>query len=85
MDVSQNGDFEKQASDRQRNFEWIIDNANQSQVRRNKSDDRIRDAVDSAFIADEKRMHDAVLTAMNDVFIPGVERPVRLITASSGN
>ena len=85
MDVSENGDLEKQASDRHRNFEWLIDNTNQGQVIGKNLDDRIREAVDSAVIVDKKRMHDATLTAMIDVFIPRVEGAVRLITGSSRN
>ena len=47
------------------------------------TDDRIRNAVDSAVFVVENRMHDAILTAMNNVVIPRVEMAVRLITGSS--
>ena len=47
------------------------------------TDDRIENPVDSAVISIENRMHDAVLTANNNVIIPTVEMTVRSISGSS--
>ena len=85
MGVTENENSEQQASGRHRDFERIIDDASQNQVIGNNTDDRSRDVVDSAVIAVENLMHDAILTAMNDVVIPRVEIAVRSITGSSGN
>ena len=85
MGVAENENLEQQANGHHRDFERIIDNASQNQVIGNNTDDRIRDAVDSAVIAVENRMHDVILTAMNDMVIPRVEMAVRSITGSSGN
>ena len=49
------------------------------------TDYRIKEAAHSAFNAVKNRMHDAILTAMNDVVIPRVEKAARSITGSSGN
>ena len=59
--------LQQQAYGRHRNFERIVDNASQNQVIGNNTDDKLRDAVDSAVIAVENCMHDAILTATNDV------------------
>ena len=80
-----NETLEPQANGRLKNFEKIVDTASQNQVIRNNNDDKIRDAVDSAVIAVENRIYDAILTAMNDVVIPRVEMAVKSITSSSGN
>ena len=85
MGVSGNGNLEEQASGHHRDFERIVDNASQNQVIGNNTDDKIRDAVDSVVIVVENRMHDAILTAINDVVIPQVEMTVRPITRTPGN
>ena len=46
--------------------------------------DRIRKAVDNAVMTVANRMHDAMLTAINNVQIPRVEMVVRSITESLG-
>ena len=85
MGETENENLEQQADDRHRYFERIVDNASQNQIIGNNTFDRIRDALDSAVIAVENRMHDAILTALNDVVIPRVEMTVRSISGSSGN
>ena len=57
--------------------------ANQNQVLGNNIDDKSRKAVDSAVKTVENCMHDAILTAMDNVVIPRVEMAVRSITGSS--
>ena len=66
-------------------FERIVDSASQNQVIGGNTDDRFRNAVDSAVIAVENGMQYAILTAMNNVVIPRVEMAARSITGSSGN
>ena len=85
MGMTENKKLEQQASGRHRNFEMIVENASENQFIGNKTDDRIRDAVDSAVMAVENRMHDAILTAVNDVVIPRVEMAVISSTGSSRN
>ena len=77
--------LESQAQDHRECFERIIDSASQNQVRGSNTDDRIRNAVDSAVIVVENCMHDAILTAMDNVVIPQVDMAARSITGSSGN
>ena len=74
--VSENQNIRKQASGRHRDFQRILDTASQNQVIGNNTDDKIRDAVDSAAIAVENLMHDAILTALNDIVFPRVEMAV---------
>ena len=68
--VSENQNSEEQAGDRHRCFERIVDTASQNQVKANNTDDKIRDAVDSAVIAIENLMLEAILTALNDIVFP---------------
>ena len=69
MGVSETENLEQQASGRHRDFERIVDNASQNQVIGVNTDDRIIDAVNSAVIAVENRMHDAIFTGINGVVI----------------
>ena len=84
MTVSVNENLERQNSGRHRYFEKIVHIESQNQVIGKNTDDRGRDAVDSAVNAVENRMHDAISTALNDVVIARVEMAVRSITGSSG-
>ena len=79
-----NGSLEKQANGRHEDSGGIVDSASQNQVIGSNTDDRIKNAVDSAFIAVENCMYDAILTAMNNVVVPRVDMVVRSITGSSG-
>ena len=51
MGVTENESLEQQANGRHRYFERIVDNASLKQVIGNNTDGRIRDAIDSAFVA----------------------------------
>ena len=73
---------ESQASDHHENFDRIVYNASQNQVLESNTDNKIRNAIDSAVIAVENRIHDAISTAMNNVVIPQVEMAVRSIRGS---
>ena len=59
--------------------------ARQNQVMENNIDDQITRAVSSAVMTVENHMHDAILTAINNVVIPRVERAVKSITGSTGH
>ena len=85
MGAAENENLEQQANGRHRDFERIVDDASQNRVIGNNTDDRIRDAVDSAVIVVQNPMQDVILTTMNDMVIPRVEMAVRLMTGSSGN
>ena len=68
------------------NAERIINGGNsafQNQVLENDIDDKIRKAVDNAVLTVGNHMHDAILTAMENVVIQRVEMAVRSITGSS--
>ena len=56
----------------------------QEQVVENDTADKIKKAVDNAVMTVEKRVHDAILTAMDNVTIPRVEIAVRSVTESAG-
>ena len=58
--------------------------ASQAQVIEKNITDKIRKEVDHAVMAVENRVHDAILTAMDNVVILLVEMAVRSITESSG-
>ena len=82
-----NESLEPQTNGRYSSFERIIEGENsacRNQVLENNNDDKIKRAVDNAVMTVENRMHDAILTAMNNGIIPRVEMAVRLITGSSG-
>ena len=68
-------------------FERIIDGENspcQNQVFEKIVDDNFRKAVNNAVVTVKHRMHDAILTAMDNEVFQRVEKAVRLITGSSG-
>ena len=52
--------MEQQVSGRHRDFEGIIDKANQNQIRQSNTEDNIRNAVDNIVVAVENRMHEAI-------------------------
>ena len=77
--------LEQQTNGPHNDFENFDNSLSQSQVIKGHIDDRIRNAVDNAVVAVGNRMHDAILTAMNNADIPRVDMAVRSITGSSGN
>ena len=82
-----NETLEPQTNGCYNNLEWIVDGENsecQTRVVENLSDNKVGKTVDTAAMTVENRMHDAILTAMDKVKIPGVEMVVRSITGSSG-
>ena len=83
--VSENEILEQQASGSHKDFERSVDHASQNKVIAKNTDDTNMDAVENAVVAVENYMHDAIWTAMNDVFIPQVEMAVRSVTGSSVN
>ena len=76
---------ETQANGRHENSENVVDSASQNQATGSNTDDRIRDAADSAVSAVQNCMHDAVLKKVNNVVIPRVVMAVRSTTDSSRN
>ena len=82
-----NETLEPQASGRYNNAERIINgesNSCQNQVTENNIDSKVRQVVDNAVMIVENCMHDAILTAMDNVVMPRVEMAVRSIIGSSG-
>ena len=59
MCVTENESLERPAKGRYRDFRRMVDILSQYQFMGNNTDDRIRDAVDSAVIAVKKCMHDS--------------------------
>ena len=57
----------------------------QNQVIENRNDDQFTRVVGSAVMNVENRMHDAILTAIDNVVIPRVELAVKSITGSAGH
>ena len=57
----------------------------QNQVIENRIDDQFTRVVISAVMNVESRMHDAILTAIDNVVIPRVELAVKSITGSAGH
>ena len=60
-------------------------NASHTQVTERKITDRVRKEVDGVFAAVENRVPDAILTAMDSVYIPRIEVAVRSITGLLGH
>ena len=58
--------------------------ASPNEVTERNSADKIGKEIDSAVTAIKNRVHDAILTAMDDVVIPRVKMAVRSIIGSSG-
>ena len=56
---------------------------NQDQVIEKNIADKIKKEVDNAFMAVENRLGDAILIAVDNVVIPGIEMVVRSINVSS--
>ena len=86
--ITENETLESQTDGRYDNAEEIVNRQNsafQYQVIGNNIDDKIRKVVDNAVKTVENRMHDAVLTVMDNVVIPRVEMAVRSTTGSSGH
>ena len=65
-------------------FERCVNNGSQNQVIEKSIDDKIRKAVDKAALVVKNCMHDAKMTAMDEVVKPKVETAVRSITGSTG-
>ena len=80
MNTSANETLKPQVNGRHEHFERFVDSASQNQVIGSNTDEKNRDAVDTAVNAVENLMHDAILTAINDVIIPRVAIAVKLIT-----
>ena len=85
--VTENETLVSQTDSRYSNPERSVDgeiSACPNQVKVNNSGNKIGKAVDNAVKIVENRMHDAILTAMENVVIPRVEMALRSITGSSG-
>ena len=77
-----NESLKPQANSLPKSFERVTVGDNsicQDQFIGNNIDDRIREAVDNAVMTVKNRMHDAILTTMDNVIIPLVEMTVKLI------
>ena len=82
-----NETLEPQTNGLSNNFGRIAvgeNSASQHQDIEKNIDDKISKAVDRAVMTVENCMHDAILTAMDNVVIPRVKMAVRSITESSG-
>ena len=75
--------LEQQTKCQHDDFEIFVYRARQNKVIENNIYEKIRKAVDSAVTTVENGMHDANLTAMDNVVFPRVEMAVRSITFSS--
>ena len=84
VDTMRNEGLELQANGHDEDFGGIVNDVTQNQVIESNVDNRIRDVDNHVVIALENCMHEAILTAMNDMVIPRVEIAVTLITGSSG-
>ena len=65
-------------------FETFVDRSSQNHVIESNFSDKIGRAVDNAVLTVKKRMHDAILTAMDQVVNPKIEMAAKSITGSSG-
>ena len=68
VNTMENAASKSQANGHYQDFEMIVDRKSQNQVVGSNNDDRIRIVVDSAVIAVKNCMHEAILTAINNVY-----------------
>ena len=80
VNVSENEKLEQQTNGQPNDFERVDNNARQNQVIENNIDYQITRAISSAVTTVDNRMHDAILTTIDNVVIPRVEIAVKLIT-----
>ena len=66
-------------------FERVDNGARQSHVIENNIDEQITRVVSSAVMTVENGMHDAILTALDNVVIPSVEMAAQSTTGSTGH
>ena len=85
MNVSENENLEQQTNGQPYDFERVDKSARQNQVLEKNFDNKIIRAFSSAVMTVEKRMHDAILTAIDNVVIPRVQMAVKSITGSRGH
>ena len=85
VNVSESGNLEQQTSGQSNDFERIDNSVRQNQVIENKIDDQITRAVCSPAMTVKNCMHDAILTAVDNVVISRGEMAVKLITGSAGH
>ena len=83
VNTTGNEALESRDNGRHEDFEKIVERASQNKAPW--SDTTESDAVENAVFAVENRIHDAVLTAVNNVVILQVEMAIQSITSSSGN
>ena len=83
--VSDSEVLDQQTNGQLNDFERVDNNARQKQVVENNIDDQTTRAVSCAVETVEKRMHDAIWTAIDNVLIPKVEMTVKSITGSTGH
>ena len=83
MNVSENENLEQRTDGQCNDSERVDKTACQNQVIKNEIDDQITRTVSSAVMTVENRMHDAILTAIDNVVIPRVEMAVKSITSSA--
>ena len=85
VNVSESEDVEQKTNLQANDFERFDNSARQNQIIENDIDDQITRAVSSAVMTVENRMHDAILTAIDNVVIPRVGMAVKSITGSTGH
>ena len=85
VNVSGSENLEQQTDGQSNDFERVDNSVRQNQVKENRSDDQITRVVSSAVMIIENRMHDAILTTIDNVVIPRVEMAVKSITGSAGH
>ena len=69
VNAMENENLEQQTDSPLNNFERILNNCSKNHVMESIIDDRMRNAVDKAVFAVKHCMHDATLTAMNDMAV----------------
>ena len=85
MNVSKSKNLEQQTIGQPNDLEGVDSSARQIQVIESNIDDEITRAFSSAVMTGENRMHEAILTAIENVVFLRVEMAVKSITGSSGH
>ena len=83
LNVSKNEILEQQTNGQVKDFVRVDDSAGQKQVIVNINDNQIIKAVSSAAMTIKNRMHDATLTAIDNIVIPRVVTAIKSIIGST--
>ena len=85
VNVSETENLEQQTNAQPDDFERVEKSVRRNQVIENNIDEQIRRAVNNGVMTVKNHMHDAILTAIDNVVTTRVQMAVKSITISTGH